>query len=425
MKYIPINFLAESPPDTVPELKKIVQWRFDAFSCVFEQSTLLEVCDFFAISNVTEGFWLDAAPTISSCAYGNVVRFVFNFIVFEVRLYEFQSALRLLQVEDDTKIDKVTDFTFSTIRVAMNGKGLDYLRSLEFPVEDRLMVYHDKMHPTRVDVAFDFFNYGNKFLDDLCNFATQRSVNLTPTGMLSCLGVPGGISFVAKNGANETTFYFGSKNSNKMLRIYDKYKERVNAGRGMFNETIRYQTAEDQEPQILHVETWLRFEWQLRGPDAVEKLYSNYRGCYGTAILKQIWEYYQIKRYNAQKPLKFWKEFFDPSQYEGLVYKTLILHNSKDYVSARNRLQNSIDSRMNSLLAYVIMSGDPDVLTDKLESYLSFLNTPQDDDINENIRLACMSKLLKTLCEISPNGRLDGVCKLSANRQQILFNFSK
>ena len=80
---------------------------------------------------------------------------------------------------------------------------------------------------------------------------------------------------------------------------------------------------------------------------------------------------------------------------------------------------------MNSLLAYVIMSGDPEALTDKLESYLSFLNTPQEDDINENIRLACMSKLQKTLCEVSPNGRLDGVCKLSTNRQQILFNFSK
>ena len=425
MKYVPINFVTESPPDTVPvaDLKKVVQWKFDAFSGVFQNSTLVEVTDFFAITNITEGFWLDAAPSISSCAYGNVVRFVFNFIVFEVRLYEFQAALSALKLEGDQKLDRVTDYEFSTIRVSMNGKGLDYLRSIKVPVEDLLTVQHPKMHPTRIDIAFDFYNYGNEFLDRLCQFATQRSVNLTPTGLLSCLGVPGGISFVAKNGANETTFYFGSKNSNKMLRIYDKYKERVNAGHGIFNETIRYQSSADKEPELLQVSTWLRFEWQLRGGDAVEKLYSEYRGCYGTAILKQIWEYYQIKRYNAVKPVKFWREFFDPSQYEGNVYKILILYNSQDYVSARIRLENSVESRLNSLLAYVLVGKDPGKLIDKLQSYFRFLNTPQDDDINENLRLAYRAKLCKTLCECSPDGRLDSVIKLSSDRQTFIFDW--
>ena len=423
MKYVPVSFIAESPSGTTPseDLKKVVQWKFDAFSCVFEQSSLNEVTDFFQISNVSEGFWLDAAPSISSAAYGNVVRFVFNFIVFEVRLYEFQAALSALKLEGDQKIDKVTDYIFSTIRVAMNGKGLDYLRSLEIPVEDLLTVQIPMMHPTRVDIAFDFYNYGNKFLDDLCKFATQRSVNLTPTGLISCLGVPGGISFVAKNGANETTFYFGSKNSNKMLRIYDKYKERVNAGHGVFNETIRYQSSAEKEVEILKVNTWLRFEWQLRGLDALEKLYSEYRGCYGTAILKKIWEYYQIKRYNALKPLKFWREFFDPSQYEGNIYKTLILYNNPDYNSACVRLQNSFHSRMNSLLAYLIINKDPDKIRKELSGYLKFLNAPQEDEINESIRLAYRAKLIKTLCECSPDGRLDTVVNLSPDRQIILF----
>lgn len=425
MKYVPVSFIAESPPDNSPseDLKKVVQWKFDAFSCVFEQSSLNEVTDFFAISNVSEGFWLDAAPSISSAAYGNVVRFVFNFIVFEVRLYEFQAALSALKLEGDQKLDKVTDYVFSTIRVAMNGKGLDYLRSLEIPVEDLLTVQIPKMHPTRVDIAFDFYNYGNKFLDDLCNFATRRSENLTPTGLISCLGVPGGISFVAKNGANETTFYFGSKNSNKMLRIYDKYKERVNAGHGVFNETIRYQSSAEKEVEILKVCTWLRFEWQLRKADALEILYSEYRGCYGTAILKKIWEYYQIKRFNALKPVKFWKDFFDPSQYEGNVYKTLILYNNSDYSSARVRLQNSVHSRMNSLLAYLIINKDSDKIRKELSGYLDFLNSPQDDDINESFRLAYRAKLIKTLCECSPDGRLDTVVKLSPDRQTILFDF--
>lgn len=424
MKYVPVSFIAESPPGNSPsdDLKKVVQWKFDAFSCVFEQSSLNEVTDFFCISNVSEGFWLDAAPSISSAAYGNVVRFVFNFIVFEVRLYEFQAALSALKLEGDQKLDKVTDYIFSTIRVSMNGKGLDYLRSLEIPVEDLLTVQIPKMHPTRVDIAFDFYNYGNSFLDSLCKFATQRSVNLTPTGLISCLGVPGGISFVAKNGANETTFYFGSKNSNKMLRIYDKYKERVNAGHGVFNETIRYQSSAEKEVEILKVSTWLRFEWQLRGPDAVEKLYSQYRGCYGTAILKKIWEYYQIKRYNCLKPAKFWQEFFDPSQYEGNIYKTLILYNSPDYTSAQIRLQNSVHSRMNSLLAYIIVNQDPDKIRKELSGYLNFLNSPQEDEINESLRLAYRAKLFKTLCECSPDGIIDTVVKLSPDRQTILFN---
>lgn len=425
MKYVPINFITESPRDTVPvaDLKKVVQWKFDAFSGIFQNSTLVEVTDFFAITNITEGFWLDAAPSISSCAYGNVVRFVFNYICFEVRLYEFQAALSALKLDGDQKLDRVTDYEFSTIRVSINGKGLDYLRSIEVPVEDLLTVQHPKMHPTRIDIAFDFYNYGNEFLDRLCDFVSRRNESLTPSGLLSCLGVPGGISFVAKNGANETTFYFGSKNSNKMLRIYDKYKERVNAGHGIFNETIRYQSSADKEPELLQVSTWLRFEWQLRDGDAVEKLYSEYRGCYGTAILKKIWEYYQIKRYNAAKPVKFWKEFFDPSQYEGNVYKTLILYNSTDYTSARIRLENSVDSRLNSLLAYVLVNKDSHKLMDKLENYFNFLNTPQDDEINENLRLAFRAKLSKTLCECSPDGRLDSVIKLSPDRQTFIFDW--
>lgn len=425
MKYVPINFITESPPDTVPiaDLKKVVQWKFDAFSGVFENSTLVEVTDFFAITNITEGFWLDAAPSISSCAYGNVVRFVFNFIVFEVRLYEFQAALSALKLEGDQKLDRVTDYEFSTIRVSMNGKGLDYLRSIEVPVEDLLTVQHPKMHPTRIDIAYDFYNYGNEFLDRLCDFVSRRNESLTPSGLLSCLGVPGGISFVAKNGANETTFYFGSKNSNKMLRIYDKYKERVNAGHGLFNETIRYQSSAEKEPEILQVSTWLRFEWQLRGGDAVEKLYSDYRGCYGTAILKQIWEYYQIKRYNAAKPVKFWKEFFDPSQYEGNVYKTLIKLNSEDYVSARIRLQNSVECRLCSMLVYEYLN--PGDIMDKLENLEKFLNTPQEDEIDDSIRLALRAKVRKKLCEVSPDGRIESVVKLSSDQQIFMHDWSK
>lgn len=427
MKYVPINFITESPPDTVPnaDLKKVVQWKFDAFSGVFQNSTLVEVTDFFAITNITEGFWLDAAPTISSCAYGTVVRFVFNYICFEVRLYEFKAALSALQIDGDQKLDRVTDYEFSTIRVSMNGKGLDYLRSIEVPVEDLLTVMHPKMHPTRIDIAFDFYNYGNEFLDRLCDFVSRRNESLTPSGLLSCLGVPGGISFVAKNGANETTFYFGSKNSNKMLRIYDKYKERVNAGRGMFNETIRYQASADKEPELLQVATWLRFEWQLRDGDAVEKLYSDYRGCYGTAILKKIWEYYQIKRYNAAKPVKFWKEFFDPSQYEGNVYKTLILRNSDNYLTARDKLKNSVESRLTSILTKVYLDGSLICLIESLECLHNFINTPQEDEIDENIRLSILSKVKKKLVECSPDGRLESVVKLSSDRQRILFDFRR
>jgi hypothetical protein len=78
---------------------------------------------------------------------------------------------------------------------------------------------------------------------------------------------------------------------------------------------------------------------------------------------------------------------------------------------------------MNSLLAYLIIAKDSDKIRKDLSGYLDFLNTPQEDDINESLRLAYRSKLIKTLCECSPDGRLDTVVKLSPDRQIILFDF--
>ena len=125
MKYVPLSYI--DPPSgsgSSDTAEKVVLWKFDSFSGVWENSTLYEVTDYFSISGITEGFWRDAAPTISSAAYGNVVRFVFNFIVFEVKLYEFKKALSLLNIDpSEGGLSKIPDFEFSSIRVAANGKG--------------------------------------------------------------------------------------------------------------------------------------------------------------------------------------------------------------------------------------------------------------------------------------------------------------
>jgi hypothetical protein len=78
---------------------------------------------------------------------------------------------------------------------------------------------------------------------------------------------------------------------------------------------------------------------------------------------------------------------------------------------------------MNSLLAYLIVNKDPDKIRKELSGYLNFLNSPQEDDINESLRLAYRAKLFKTLCECSPDGLIDTVVKLSSDRQTILFDF--
>lgn len=424
MKYVPLSYVdppSGSPPSDTAE--RVVLWKFDSFSGVWQNATLFEVTDYFGISGISEGFWKDAAPVISSCAYGNVVRFVFNFIVFEVKLAEFQRALKALEIDlDSGGLSRIPDFEFSSIRVAMNGKGLDFLRESGVDVESLLRKQDPKMHVTRVDIAIDFFNYGNDFLTDLCKFATARTQNLTPTGRISVVGQTSGLLFTAKNGASETTFYFGSPSSSKLLRIYDKYKERVKAGHGTFSEAVRYRTSDSDEPKLLKVTSWLRFEWQLRGDEAALKLYSQYTGNYGEAIICEIWNYYQVKSYNAQKVARFWMKFFDPTNYQSRVYKTVILYNSDNSALAnQTRLNNFVESRLVSLYCYYVIH-ERGYLDEQLRKFELFINTPNDDEITDQIRLALCAKVKKKLCELSPSGMIDDLVNVSEDRS---FFYSK
>lgn len=418
MKYVPLSYI--DPPSgsgSSDTAEKVVLWKFDSFSGVWENSTLYEVTDYFSISGITEGFWRDAAPTISSAAYGNVVRFVFNFIVFEVKLYEFQKALALLNIDpSEGGLSKIPDFEFSSIRVATNGKGLDYLRECGVEVESLLRKQHPKMHPTRVDIAIDFFNYGNDFLTDLCKFATARKQNLTPTGRISVLGQTGGLNFTVKNGASETTFYFGSPSSNKLLRIYDKFKERVHAGHGTFSESVFYRPSSDSDAVEIPVKSWLRFEWQLRNSDAVEKLYSRYTGSFGEAIICEIWNYYQVKSYNAEKVARFWMKFFNPTNYKSRVYETLILYNSEGgHTAAQIRLDNFIERNIAAIYVYVATHRSG-FLMKQLRTFEKYLHCALDDDIDDSIRLARLGAVKKRLAELSPTGEIDYFVRVNTDR---------
>ena len=67
-----------------------------------------------------------------------------------------------------------------------------------------------------------------------------------------------------------------------------------------------------------------------------------------------------------------------------------------------------IDRSMLPILLYVLRNGMP-AFECKIATFLQFLQTVQFDEIQDDIRQARLFKLVKQLCECSPNGELSGL----------------
>lgn len=385
-------------------LTPLVQWKIDTYSAIWQGASLSHILDHYGLKkDIMNDFWTDVAPMIVNQNYGSWARYVWNFIVFEINAFEYQSFIR--SQTEDSEPDEVLRHDFSMIRIYFGGQALDYLRSCHSICIEVMVMKRDlKMHPTRIDIAFDFYNYGYRLLDRLESWVRTKS-NLSDSGRLCVHGHASGLGFTKKNGSSERTFYIGSPGSERFLRIYDKYLERKVKSCGRFDDVI-YDPRDSENGTVLEVDSWLRVEWELKKAACCNILGKPFDGDFGAAVLKQIWSFYEIESSTTRRSAKFFSEFFDPSKYEGNLFgQTLFLYNNTK--TPKQSLDDYIDKLLPSLAAYVVSEDDFLKLIYKIREYILYLETIQKDEINEQIREWRLYKFKKKLTEISPTGEIN------------------
>ncbi len=277
----------------------------DAWTGVFYDMTLIDVLDYFHISDIFRSFFETEVPKIVEYVYGASAKFVFNNIMIEFPLYSFKAAI-------ESDIDWIESFKYPHIRVAMMGKGLIYLRSIGIDVDSILRVKCAFLKVTRVDFAYDFFNYNAGLLDSLDSF-TRATNCLTPKKRISVRGHKSGIGFTKRIGATEMTIYLGTPQSDRVLRIYDKKLERIAAGNGIMVDAP-YGLTVDQ------ISEWVRVEWQLRNDKAAEMLYSSTADDAGfMGVLREIGTFYDILYADRGTSYGVWKRYFSVESLQKLV----------------------------------------------------------------------------------------------------------
>lgn len=377
---------------------KFFTGKIDAFSCVFENHSLLDVSEFLGITDKVTGFFNEAVPTLSAYMIQTQYRLIFENIVFEFPVLEYNNVLR-------NSPDCIMTENYSKIRLALMGKGLDYLRSLNIDVDTVLRKRIQNMHVTRVDFAFDFINRDYDIIKCLHDFLYDKPA-LTAQNRLSIQGLKAGLSYTQKYGSSEKTIYLGSSAGERMLRIYDKKLEQSRKTNGILTNTDFGNPSE--------IENWTRVEWQLRKEAAMKILYNSDGTEEGyKAILKALSDFYQIIRVETGRPLQKWADWFSTDSLNSLIYK------NANFVPKRGTAERNDtyieDTVITNLLIYVLRHGEERLIY-LLRNKLKQIQTIQNDDILESIRLATLFKVTKALCECSPTGTLDGIVKLENNK---------
>ena len=193
------------------------------------------------------------------------------------------------------------------VRLDISGSGLDFLRSLGVEISNfrspekwfckrtgELM----QMHVTRCDFAFDLVNYQPTFLDDCIAHCKEYE---TVTGRVAVLRDGGSLVYSVRSG-QEKTLYLGSKNSESMLRIYDKRLQYIDLSTGLYVKDNPYENPD----------SWIRVELQCRKKRADGLFFGTGDAC---SIFRYIYEKYTFSDMEsppwARQPAKFWLRLFD------------------------------------------------------------------------------------------------------------------
>lgn len=384
--------------------------KIDYYSSVWVSHSLRDVLKFLKLEDCLD-FVLQDYNLVMVATTGNQVKFSYNGIRIEVPFVDFVAIRR--SIDEFVATEEVKDHKFSKIRLCLSGVPLDFLRqhffsdpqSRDVSLDEYLRIPPDKFglnfHVTRVDFAFDFINYGKDFFAKAFPFLADFR-NLTSSGRLSTVGMGAGCSFKPINTPNEKILYIGASNSDRYLRIYDKYLEVKARNYGEFNQPVY-----DISP--FEIQSWIRVEWQIRAKNAMKYLYALPIGGvnYWEAVLQEIVDFYEFRSCRNKNPIppKFWREFFNMDRLGELDKRVDFVQLPGCVLSAAEKNDNYVETTiLLSTLLYVFRHRESGLL-DLLRREWQDLITPKPDLVQEYIRQARLSSFRKRLNETVSNGQ--------------------
>lgn len=349
--------------------------------------------------------------------------FTFNGVQFYIKRADLRYLLAdALGVYGTNKINiaqynNLFTTVFPSLRCYISGKGMNYCRQAFLDADtcvfdsfvlDLQDAYGDScnFHFTRNDIAVDCINASQDLINDIYlkwNEAYQASLNDPGNRDFVFVNVGNGgagrgLAFEPRVSGDQRTLYIGSKNSDCLMRIYDKYLQKIDFS-GCF--------AFDCEPYFdgidnCDIKNWTRFEVQFRNirsqefassrtllsPGSFLHFISNRFACCpradcdGRGNIKSI-------------PFPFWSEFFNKFVNAPI---TLNNHFVQLATSPLPRAQRNIRQVLRSLLTYFALSGMSH------EDFHRFLDDQMLDVLNSRLTPEMRPKLLGHASDLACDG---------------------
>lgn len=284
------NFI--SLDDPILEGQSFIYAKLDYYSAIFEDTSISEVIYWCGLGErgLKDEFF--KAQSERSSGYDDVFVFSYNGVQVDV------SKFYLYNKEVDIS---AFDIPLPKIRLNISGKGLDYLRSIGFHVDDlfRDQSYLlERQHVTRVDFAFDFVNYKQDILDQLIYYV---ETNQTESGRIVLKNHTSAFRASVRK-VDQKTVYVGATSSDQLLRVYDKRLQNIDRETGLYTGDNPYCSPG----------SWIRFELQLRNRRAHETCLSPIDF---TGVFHYLHDYYKFADLSTpahrREVVAFWNDFMN------------------------------------------------------------------------------------------------------------------
>lgn len=282
--------------------------KLDWYSMIFQNNSLRQVYEFIGLN--PDDFSEELIKNIIIQQLGMNDRAVLSYNGIRVDI-SVDSYVRF----KDQNFVSFFDSHFDKIRLDISGSGLDFLRDRGFDVDNELRSLERLLpdsHTSRVDFAFDFVNYrpdeNGKYLDItgiMVDYIT-KNVGTNGYGTFNRAGLvhrgSGLVCDVKLN--NQRTCYFGSPQSDKMLRVYDKKLQYFDCKTGVYIKDNPYDNPV----------SWHRIELQTRNKLSNELCFAKSEsGLLG--ILRWIYDTYNFNDmqspYWKREPFWLWHDIYD------------------------------------------------------------------------------------------------------------------
>ena len=332
--------------------------KLDWFSGVFKNVSIAEVLNEFSIYYDFDLLQLVSDQYISATSvYGHgadIVVQIMPGISLRIPAWKYMTSLHVDISNGESQIynvdpEELICYKWQEMNLVCSGTGLDFLRGLEYNVDENLRLYFpgiikeglNSFHVTRADFAFDFIDWEPDFMVNMKQFLNEVS----PFGeRVFCGNNKSPIIISPKFTTKERTFYFGSTGSDKLLRIYDKYLQCSTNLPDLV--PAEYKDYNESTGDVTIPSSWVRIELQTRrevadklltgqDPNKFTKIdFEYWDKKYWVGVLRWIFDYYAPKRKYGDEPINCWMNLFDWSSIE------TVIQNAK-YVSSRTPLERA------------------------------------------------------------------------------------